>query len=498
MSARQIIEAAGSGDTGLIDALLREGVDVNACLNGGETSLLRAAANGQYDTVRFLVAKGAEVDARPANGMTALIRAAFFGHVAVVSALLDAGADTSAADHLGSTALQWALAKGHTEVATLLRSTRHLAPQSLLPAPMVAGVGGASQLFERIIVEPRLSESHPPPSSSTQFDSLADETTIISPRIDANLPAPAMTVEVQPPVSAEQSEPSMAEPLVAEPLISPAAEPQVVESPPVDSRFVDESLTDSPTINQPTTNPSLIGATIPPPNAPLTYHAPVIVAAQVALPPPVGNYAGSYVGSYGRVASLAFATAFVVTLACTVLVYPLILKSSSPSPAVADQSAAAAMPDGDPTVEMDAQPDSTPKAPPTFLPDQRRETPRAAVALPQETPRQMVRGEQQQQRDSPTSKVNNATETRPLAANSPPATKSSKPQPRPTLPPTVERAGQESLRVAPSNTDFRNVRPDGAPQVSASPSGSRRRTTPPPPVPSSQSASPKKKVIQWP
>ncbi|MDQ3257077.1 MAG: ankyrin repeat domain-containing protein, partial [Acidobacteriota bacterium] len=431
------------------------------------------------------------VDARPANGMTALIRAAFFGHAATVFALMDAGADPTAADHLGSTALQWALAKGHTEVAKLLRSSHHPAPQGLLPAPMAAVVG-SSQLFERIVVEPRIPESYPP-STSVSFKLPVDETTIISPRIDANLPAPAMAVEVLPTVIAEQSEPSIAEPLVTEPLISPIAEPQVVESPPVDSRFVDESLTDSPMINQPTTNPSLIGVTIPNATTPRTYHAPVTVAAPVALPPPVG----SHVGSYGRVASLAFATAFVVTLACTVLVYPLILKQSSPSPAVADQSAAATMPDGDPTVEMDARPDSTPKAPPTSQPDQRRETPRAAE-VSQETPRQMVRGEQQQRRDTPTSKVNNATETRPLVVNSPPATKSSKPQPRPTLPPTSERAGQESLRVAPSNTDFRNVQPDGAPQVSASPSGSRRRTSPPPPVPSSQSGSPKKKVIQWP
>ena len=482
MSARQIIEAAGSGDTGLIDAFLREGVDVNARLNGGETALLRAAANGQHDAVRFLLAKGAEVDARPANGMTALIRAAFFGHAAAVSALLDAGADTTAADHLGSTALQWALAKGHTEIAELLRSTHHPAPQNLLPAPMAAAAVGAPQLFERIVVEPRIPESYPLPTSSTPFESLADETTIISPRIDANLPAPAMAAEVPPPVIAEQSEPS-----IAEPLISPVAEPQIVESPLVDSRLVNQSLPESPIINQPTPNPSFIGGTIPSATAPLTYHAPVTVAAPVALPPPVG--------SYGRVAALAFATAFVVTLACTVLVYSLILKQSSLSPAVADQSTAATMPDGDPQVAPDALPDNTPKAQPTSQQNQRRETPSAAVAS-QETPRQMVRGEQQ--RTAPSGKVNNATEARPLVVNSPPVTKSSKPQPRPTLPPTVEREVQESLRVAPSNTDFRNVRPDGAPQVSVSPSGSRRRVAPPPPVPSSQSASPKKKVIQWP
>jgi ankyrin repeat protein len=92
-------------------------------LSGSAASqLINAAGTGDTTTVRALLDKGTDVNTKDGSfGHTALILAARQGHTATVRALLDKGADVNAQDNYGFTALWWAMKNGHTEIVQLLK-----------------------------------------------------------------------------------------------------------------------------------------------------------------------------------------------------------------------------------------------------------------------------------------------------------------------------------------------------------------------------------------
>lgn len=66
---------------------------VRACLQMGESPLIRAAHNGHMQTVKFLVEQGANVNALDMGDNSALHWAAMRGHVEIVKFLTEQGAD---------------------------------------------------------------------------------------------------------------------------------------------------------------------------------------------------------------------------------------------------------------------------------------------------------------------------------------------------------------------------------------------------------------------
>ena len=155
IDAQTLIQAAESGDTHTVKALLDQGADVDAKLASGETALMRAASNGHLQIVEILLEHGADVNAKRGDGMTALIRAAFFGHSDVVRALVEHRADVHAQDRLGSTAIRWASSKGYPDIVQILKN-----PQ---PAPAKAPV--VSQAAAPIIAPLVVNEPVQPASS---------------------------------------------------------------------------------------------------------------------------------------------------------------------------------------------------------------------------------------------------------------------------------------------------------------------------------------------
>ena len=115
-----LMAAALYADTAVLELLLRAGADVNATNKAGATALMRAATF--EDKARLLVANGADVKARSRFGNTALILAARKpGNSRTVKLLLDRGADPNAANVLGATALMAAAAAADADsVRTLL------------------------------------------------------------------------------------------------------------------------------------------------------------------------------------------------------------------------------------------------------------------------------------------------------------------------------------------------------------------------------------------
>jgi ankyrin repeat protein len=94
---RAFLDAAFSGDTKAVEALLAEGADVNVKDGIGFTALFGAARSGHTETVKLLLAKGANPNVKlPTSGTTALMYAALNGHNDIVVALLDKGAEVNA------------------------------------------------------------------------------------------------------------------------------------------------------------------------------------------------------------------------------------------------------------------------------------------------------------------------------------------------------------------------------------------------------------------
>jgi TonB family protein len=73
--------------------------------------------------VQALLAEGVDLNARSERGQTALILAAFFGWEEIVSVLLAGGADLSLKDNLGLTALEWSERRGFARIARLIGDT---------------------------------------------------------------------------------------------------------------------------------------------------------------------------------------------------------------------------------------------------------------------------------------------------------------------------------------------------------------------------------------
>ena len=116
-------KAASSGSKRIIKLCLRNGHDINARNNDGETALhLIASASylGQEVLADYLITKGAKVDLQNNNGETPLLVASQLGHDECVDIFIDCNANLLAVDFNGYTALHMAVAYNRTETVKLL------------------------------------------------------------------------------------------------------------------------------------------------------------------------------------------------------------------------------------------------------------------------------------------------------------------------------------------------------------------------------------------
>ena len=125
-------EALGDGSTALLwaahwddlemaDLLLGAGADVNASDDYGVTPLDRAAENAALAIVQRLLSSGANPNAKQLSGLTPLMTAARTGDAQVVEALMASGADVNARTiESHSTALMWAVSEDHDDVLQVM------------------------------------------------------------------------------------------------------------------------------------------------------------------------------------------------------------------------------------------------------------------------------------------------------------------------------------------------------------------------------------------
>ena len=146
-----LMSAVQSQNLEVVDAIVRQGVDLNrASRTNGTTALILAIEYGNVDIVNYLINSGANVnqarldghyplmltrraelvnalirggaviDQENPNGQTALMIASWFGRVDVVNNLIEAGADVCHTALDGRTALMMAAGIAHVEVVKRL------------------------------------------------------------------------------------------------------------------------------------------------------------------------------------------------------------------------------------------------------------------------------------------------------------------------------------------------------------------------------------------
>jgi len=120
LNQNRLTDALKAGDRKAVQALLKQGADVNASDPDGTTPLQWAVRGDDVDSVQLLLRAGAKPKTANRNGVTPLSLAAGNGNAAITEALLRAGADPAAAAPGGQTILMTAARAGNPGVVRLL------------------------------------------------------------------------------------------------------------------------------------------------------------------------------------------------------------------------------------------------------------------------------------------------------------------------------------------------------------------------------------------
>ena len=97
-----IFEPVRNEDIKAIKTYIKNGGDVNARDNDGDTALILATLRNAPEIVKLLINKGANVNIKGIGGETALILAADEGHLEVVKHLIGRGAPVDHQDDVVS------------------------------------------------------------------------------------------------------------------------------------------------------------------------------------------------------------------------------------------------------------------------------------------------------------------------------------------------------------------------------------------------------------
>ena len=120
--------------------IMLSGPEKAAAATAQDLALIEAAGRGDLGTVERLIREGASVKERDAQGRTALLAATHANRIEAARALIAAGADVNAKDRIQDSPYLYAGAEGRTEILTMtlptadLKSVNRYGGTALIPA----------------------------------------------------------------------------------------------------------------------------------------------------------------------------------------------------------------------------------------------------------------------------------------------------------------------------------------------------------------------------
>src|SRR5687768_8890573 len=156
-----LIEAAESGDTPTVLALLEAGANINATDGRGRTAVMAATHANRVETVQALIDAGADINIRDHHMDNPFLYASAEGLFEIVKLTIDAKADTRLTNRFGGTALIPAAERGHVEIVQeLLTRTdvdvnhiNNLGWTALLEAIILSDGGERHQQIVQLLVD---------------------------------------------------------------------------------------------------------------------------------------------------------------------------------------------------------------------------------------------------------------------------------------------------------------------------------------------------------
>ncbi len=112
--------AAEGGCERVIDALIKNGANIEVGDKHGNTPLHYAAVSGHIDIVNTLINKGADVNKTGGDETTPLHYAVEYSHIEVAKVLINKGAKVNVVDRVGCTPLFFAIENNLVEIAKIL------------------------------------------------------------------------------------------------------------------------------------------------------------------------------------------------------------------------------------------------------------------------------------------------------------------------------------------------------------------------------------------
>lgn len=157
---QRLFEAVANNDVPTVQAVVKNGVNINAQDVQGRTALLVAVEKHHVESAKVLLDAGADVNIQDHKQDSPLLLAGAEGTVEIMKRILQAEPDFTRYNRFGGTSLVPAAERGHVEMVKLLVTTdididdvNHLGWTALLEAIVLSDGGPRHQQIVQILVD---------------------------------------------------------------------------------------------------------------------------------------------------------------------------------------------------------------------------------------------------------------------------------------------------------------------------------------------------------
>ncbi|WP_447971100.1 ankyrin repeat domain-containing protein [Nitrospira sp. M1] len=157
---QRLLEAVSQNDLTTVQAMVKEGININAQDIRGRTALLVAVEKHHFESANMLLEAGADVNMQDHKEDSPLLLAGAEGRVDIMKRILQANPDFTVYNRFGGTPLIPAAERGHVDMVELLVNTtvdidhvNHLGWTALLEAIVLSNGGPRHQKIVQLLVD---------------------------------------------------------------------------------------------------------------------------------------------------------------------------------------------------------------------------------------------------------------------------------------------------------------------------------------------------------